>query len=303
MVRPDFFIIGAPKCGTTALSEYLRQHPRIGFSRPKEPIYFCTDLPGVRNFTEEAEYLEKCFGHCSGKDYLAVGEGSTSYFFSNEAIPNILEFEPAAKFIVMLRNPVEMIHALHSQKLLTLEEDVTDFETAWGLQERRARGEGLPKFHQEPALLQYAQLGRLGMHLRRIFSQAPAPQRKVVLFDDFVKDTPRIYEEVLAFLGVPSDHRTEFQRFNESRRLRMHALYEFGHRPPRRLMRWVFAFKEAFGIERLNILPKLIEWNLRRKQRRPLSPRLRSLLLAEFSNDIDLLSELLKRDLSHWKTP
>lgn len=83
----------------------------------------------------------------------------------------------------------------------------------------------------------------------------------------------------------------------------MHALYEFGHRPPRRLMRWVFAFKEAFGIERLNILPKLIEWNLRRKQRRPLSPRLRSLLLAEFSNDIDLLSELLKRDLSHWKTP
>ena len=57
--RPDFFILGAPKCGTTALSEYLRQHPRVFVSRPKEPHYFCADFdyyyaPGQRS---EEHYL------------------------------------------------------------------------------------------------------------------------------------------------------------------------------------------------------------------------------------------------------
>ena len=301
MARPDFFIIGAPKCGTTALSEYLRQHPKIGFSTPKEPIYFALDFPKARNFTEEGEYLGKCFGHCRGQGYLAIGEGSTAYFFSEYAVPNILEFEPDAKIIVMLRNPVDMIHALHGQKLLSLEDDVADFETAWALQEKRARGESLPRFCLEPALLQYARLGKLGSHLQRIFSQVPERQRKVLLFDDFQKDTRWVYLVVLEFLGVPPDDRVEFPRINESRKFLLHRLYEFSHRPPERLVKWAFLVRDALGIERLDILSRLQKWNVKPARRKPLSPDMRKTLVAEFSDDIDLLSELLHRDLSHWK--
>lgn len=301
MVRPDFFIIGAPKCGTTALSEYLRQHPEIGFSNPKEPIYFCTDFPRLRNFTEEADYLQSCFGQCADPGYRAVGEGSTAYFFSAAAPGNILAFAPQARFIVMLRNPLEMIPAYHAQMLLGLEEDVTDFAKAWALQPQRARGECLPKFNQEPALLQYARLGRLGAHLQRLRASIPAGRLKTILFDDLTADTRRVYAEVLAFLDIPDDGRTEFPRINESQTIRMRGLYQFGHRPPGRLMQLVSAGKRLFGIERLNIVPRMLAWNVQKTQRPLLSPGMRQTLLAEFGEDIDLLAELLGRDLAHWK--
>jgi hypothetical protein len=302
MARPDFFIIGAPKCGTTALSEYLRQHSRIGFSQPKEPIYFSTDFPKVRNFTEEADYLERCFGHCRDQGYQAIGEGSTSYFFSVEAIPNILKFAPEARFIAMLRNPLEMIPALHAQKLLSLEEDERDFARAWGLQAERAAGRSLPKFCQQPELLQYRNLGKLGAHVQRIMDQVPEGRLKLILFDDFAKDARRVYEEVLEFLGVPDDGRAEFPRINESKKYQVQALYELGHRPPAGLMRVISAAKNLLGIERLNIMPRLLEWNVRRSQRKPLSPKLRAELLAEFAEDIGLLERLLGRDLAHWRS-
>ena len=44
---PDFFIFGAPKCGTTALYEYLSRHPGVAMSSVKEPQYFCTDFPDI----------------------------------------------------------------------------------------------------------------------------------------------------------------------------------------------------------------------------------------------------------------
>lgn len=301
MPSPDFFIIGAPKCGTTALSEYLRRHPLIGFSQPKEPVYFCTDFPNVRNFTEEGEYLAQCFGHCRDREYRAIGEGSTAYIYSAEAIPNILAFQPAAKFIVMLRNPIDMVYALHAQKLLSLEEDVTDFERAWSLQARRLEGECLPKFCREPKLLAYANLGRLGAHLERVFAQVPEAQRKVLLFEDFVQHTRAVYLEVLAFLGVPDDHREEFPPINESQQARVQGLYEFGHRPPEKLINLVGALKRCLGIERLNILSRMLEWNVRKTQRKPLSPAMMKTLSEAFSGDIDLLAALLGRDLSHWQ--
>jgi hypothetical protein len=79
---PDFFLVGAPKCGTTALSEYLRAHPAIGFSSPKEPHFFATDRPFLRQMQSEEEYLRRAFAHAApraarrGLDALpAVGNG------------------------------------------------------------------------------------------------------------------------------------------------------------------------------------------------------------------------------------
>lgn len=299
--RPNFFIIGAPKCGTTALSEYLRQHPRVGFSKPKEPIYFSFDFPKACNYRDEATYLKECFEHCEGQDYLAIGEGSTAYFFSEVALLNILQFEPDARFIVMLRNPVEMIYAMHAQKILSLEEDELDFEKAWALQAERIQGRRLPKHAKEPQLLQYAKLGKLSLHLARIFKQVPKSQIKVILFDDFARNPSNVYIEVLEFLGVPSDNRNQFPRINESRRLRLLWLYEFSHRPPPKLMHIINAIKGWLGIQRLNITPRLIDWNIQAVRRPPLTSEMRRILVNEFANDIDRLGSMLCRDLSHWK--
>src|SRR6056297_3072691 len=133
--KPNFFIIGAPKCGTTSMARYLGEHPDIFFSDPKEPNFFNTDFSDeYRKVTNIKDYLKLFRG---ADKYKRVGEGSVMYLFSKEAISNILEFNPKAKFIVMTRNEVEMFRSLHLQLLSSLEENEKDPEKAWRLQKER----------------------------------------------------------------------------------------------------------------------------------------------------------------------
>jgi hypothetical protein len=294
MIKPNFFLIGAPKCGTTALSEYLRQHPSIEFSNPKEPAFFCTDYryPDALTYRDEQDYLERCFGHCQDKNLLAIGEGSTTYFYSVTAIPNILEFQPDAKIIVMLRNPLDMVPALHAQKLLALEEDVKDFQEAWFLAEKRQRTGQVSQYCVDPKLLDYPRLGMLGENLQRIFSQIPAEQRMVILFEDFLADTRKVYTEVLEFLGVPDDGRSEFAIFNQRREIKHPFLYRFGFKPPAALLRLVGVVKGIFGIKSLGVLAGLQNLASQPVKTKTLTPDMRELLLAEFSTDIRLVPDL-----------
>src|SRR5215468_7362257 len=71
--------------------------------------------------------------------HIAVGEASVWYLSSAEAVPAILRYQPAAKFIIMLRNPVEMAPALHGEMLLSGLERERKFSTAWNLQDERSR--------------------------------------------------------------------------------------------------------------------------------------------------------------------
>ena len=129
MTKPNFFIIGAPKCGTTALSEYLKDHPQIYFSDPKEPHYFTFDFEQYRLTKTLEEYLE--LFAAATPQHQAVGEGSVFYLYSSVALEKIREFDPQAKIIVMLRNPIDMIYSFHSQLLFSADESETSFEQAW----------------------------------------------------------------------------------------------------------------------------------------------------------------------------
>src|SRR5258708_5345567 len=132
---PNFFIIGAPKCGTTALCKYLRENPRIFISTPKEPKYFDFDLSYPVKMNREA-YLA-LFSKADPRFQSAIGEASTSYLFSTRAVPEILKFNPGAKFIVMLRNPVELVQGWHNQCIIAGQEDILDFEEAWRAESER----------------------------------------------------------------------------------------------------------------------------------------------------------------------
>ena len=134
---PDFFIAGAPKCGTTALFSYLQTHPGIflpaerpGTSRlsAKEPHYYCTDFPNYRRCRSREDYLRLFTDAAAG---TLVGEASVWYLYSEVAIPRIMAEIPKAKFIVLLRNPVNMAHSLHNLLYHTLDEDIADFGCAW----------------------------------------------------------------------------------------------------------------------------------------------------------------------------
>ncbi len=166
----DFCIIGAPKCGTTALYAYLRDHPGVFMPEPKEPHYFCTDFPNYRKVRSCAAYRELFQAAPPG---VLLGEASVWYLFSEVAVARILDDNPASRMIVMLRNPVDMVWALHAQLIHSLDEDVLDLETAWDLQAARAQGQHLPVHCREPKHLQYRAAGSYSHQLERLFRLVP----------------------------------------------------------------------------------------------------------------------------------
>lgn len=297
--KPNFFIVGAPKCGTTALYEYLRPHPNIFMPKVKEPHFFATDFGAYPEVATQEGYAE-LFAE-STEEHLRVGEASVYYLRSSTAIPNIHDFNPAAKIIAMFRNPVDMVHSLHSQLLYWSEENVGDFERAWRMQERRSRGLDLPPGVRTPLLVQYAQVGRFGSQTQRLLSIFPAAQVKLILYDDLAASPQNVYDDVVAFLEIPHDGRTEFPRINENKRARLAWLRDSYRKPPQPLLNAFRKLKHAVGAEGLaTVKQKIVAMNTVEERRRPLAPAFRAELVEEFRAEVALLSRIMDRDLSHW---
>lgn len=294
MKKPNFFIIGAPKCGTTALSEYLREHPEVFFSEPKEPHFFNEDFAD-RYTTTMGNYME--LFDAAGAHHKAVGEGSVFYLSSSVAVKQILAFQPAARFVVMLRNPADMAYSLHSQALYSFGEDVVEFEMAWRLQKARSQGHCMPRFCREPKRIAYADLCAMGKQLHRLYETVSSDRIKVIFFDDFVADTQSTYNEVLAFLKLSSDRRTEFPPANVSRTFksrRLDRITRYGGAC------WVGA-KRRFGIDvKLRVSGWIKKMNTVEKRRPPLTKEFSEELRLFFRDDVYELSQLTGRDLSHW---
>jgi hypothetical protein len=297
--KPNFFIVGAPKCGTTALYEYLRPHPNIYMSEVKEPHFFAKDMGTYPRIKTLEDYTELFAG--STEEHLRVGEASVYYLRSSVAIENIKAFNPNARIIAMFRNPVDMVYSLHAQLLYVSEETERDFETAWRLQERRSRGLDLPPRIRSPLLVQYAQVGQFGSQTQRLLSWFPRPQVKLILYDDFAASPQRVYDEVIDFLEIPHDGRNEFPRINESKRARLDWLRKFSRKPPAALRNAFRSLKHTMGAEGLGeVKKKIVALNTVKERRPPLAPTLRAELVETFREEVALLSCLLDRDLSHW---
>lgn len=296
MKRPNFFILGAPKSGTTSMAEWLRGHPRIFMTSRKEPFFFCTDLipERRRNLVDYERLFEE-----ADERYEIVGEASTDYLFSRTAVPSILKYSQDPRFLVMLRNPIEMAPALHGEKLYQGDEHVADFEEAWALQGKRARqpAEAVTYACRDPQLLMYGPFCRVGEQLERLYEHVPHDTVKVVLLDDVKEDPRREYLGVLSFLGLEDDGRRDFPVLNVAKTRRSAVL----HRVTRilgNLRMLVGSAYRGFGI-----LNHVSRWNQRKKDRRPLSSEMRATLVDYFRDDVERLGELLNRDLGAWLDP
>ena len=286
---PRFFIIGAPKAGTTALSEYLRRHPDILFSTPKEPHFFDDDFSRRHTYTLE-NYL-KCFSDYH-KQSMA-GEGSALYLLSKSAVPNILRHVPDAKFIVMLRNPVDAVYSFHWQLIYSHEENIVDFEKAWMAQPEQARGEKIPRGNIIREALQYGQVFKYGEQLERLYKLVPREQVKLILFEDFKADTRKIYGEILKFLDVDYYDIQEYEIINRSKKMRL-GLIEKPIEHMDRVLR-KYGVSTSFGLKR-----RLKKLNTKYEDRPPLKPGFRRYLMAYYEKDIIRTSQLIGKNLDGW---
>lgn len=192
---PNLFIVGAPKCGTTAMSSYLAGHPDIFMSEQaglKEPNFFCNDLwfSHQRHITTTwSEYLNLFALAPACVKY--IGEATPLYLGSRVAIKNILENCPSPRFVVMLRNPVELVVSLHNQYVKAGLENV-NFERAWNLQEKRLKGSSLPPGVDQGEYLNYANRAKIGEQLKRLYETVDREAVHCIFFDDFKRNPGRL---------------------------------------------------------------------------------------------------------------
>jgi hypothetical protein len=298
---PTFFIAGAPRCGTTALAEYLRGHPRAFLTVPKEPNYFAEDLPELR-FAESPAQYARLFRDVT-PDHMAIGDASVWYLFSEVALARIRREVPAARIIVSLRDPVDFLRSLHARFVYSGREDRTDFAEAWTLQETRRAGDALPAGVRTPHLLQYREHARFGHQVARLFAHFPREQVRILLLEEW-RDAPRAtYTGLLDFLGLPDDGRSEFPKVNAQGRHRVPAFGAAIMRPPPLARRAWRAAKRVGGPGIVRHAERLIAWNSTATPVAPVPTELRHTILADLAGDIAALERLLERDLSAWTDP
>lgn len=294
MPRPSFFIVGAARCGTTALCNYLREHPAIYIPPQKELNYFTTDMRRPRAANSEQEYLR--FFDSAG-DVIA-GEGSVWDLYSRSAIPAILAFEPKARIIIHVRNPMDWFISWHAHRVYTLNENLVHPEAAWRAQADRAQGRRIPPFCLEPELLAYGPAGRFGEQVRRALAVVPRDQVLFIVYEDFAASPGTVYRKVLNFLGVSDDGRRNFSRWHETKRHRSLWLARQLLRPKGRSLELWRLLKKA-GLAKQS-REMLLQINTAYGYRVPLAPAFRRELINYFAADVNELSRLLGRDLGHW---
>ena len=301
MPLPNTFLVGAPKCGTTALAEYISDHPGVFFCKPKEPFYWASDLVAAPHEHRPAnlkEYGDLFSG--ATESHRVIAEGSTSYLRSTLAIPDILEFNPKSRFIVMLRNPVDVVQAFHMEQLYSQHEDIKDFSKAWAIQSEREEGRCMPKRSFGGDFVLYRKAASFASQLERFIQLVPEDQRKIILFDDFVADTRSVYLDVLDFLDLNDDGRVQFEKVNGSHAQRFPSLARFILYPPKilensiRRLRRIIIESPPPGVRQLKAMMNTT------RERKKVDRSTHKDLCEYFSPDVEKLGSLLGRDLMHW---
>ncbi|MGH8930837.1 MAG: sulfotransferase domain-containing protein [Egibacteraceae bacterium] len=288
-VRPDTFIVGAAKCGTTAMYHYLGQHPSIFMSAYKEPNYFCDDL-NVRSL--HARNLDTYLAlFVRGEGATRVGEASVAYLLSTRAASNLAAFAPRGRVIVMLRNPVDAVYSMHGQLVFSRIQAEKDFARALA---RR------PAPHDND-WLDYRRFMRFGEQAQRYFTAFERSRICIVRYEELRADTAATYDRVLRFLGVTPHQLSGFGVVNAHKVPRSDAVQRLLTQPPDRSR----SFARAAIPDRMRhqILRWLIRRNTRRAPREPMPPSLRARLVAQIHDDIQHLQELTQLDLTKWQEP
>jgi len=300
--KPNFFIVGAAKSGTTALYTYLKQHPEIFMYDRKETRFFGSDLyerfPHFHLFhrPDLDEYLSYFKDVTFEK---RIGEATPSYLVSERAAKEIKEFNSKAKIIIMLRNPVDLLYSVHSQHIYDGSENIYDFWKAINatMEERQK----ISRNKEKPFVdkYYYMELPKFYKQVKRYLDVFGKENVHIIIFDDFKNDTRKCYIETLKFLEVSLDFEPEFKIVNPNKVIRSKKLKSLLESPP-------YVVKLFVKIIPYNIRRELFNklWDFststKYKPRPPLDESIRKKLQFQFKEEIEKLSLLINRDLTHW---
>ena len=185
------------------MNQYLGQHPDIFIPKDKDKRFFGLDLQMISRLTE-AQFLRRF----ARADKPFVVDASVYSLLSKTAASEIKLFSPSAKIIIMLRNPVEMLHAHHAQLVfngLGEDEPLTEFSDAWKAEGGRRKGAQIPPKTRVREALYYRELADYVPQVSRYYDTFGRSCVHVVIYDDFKRDTSETTRAVFRFLGLLDD--------------------------------------------------------------------------------------------------
>ena len=197
----DFMVVGVQKSGTTALWQFLRQHPEIGMARPKEVHLF--DAPDYAADAAVAELDERyrpCFAHCGA--VRVRGEATPIYMFLPEVAPQLKRYNPALKLIVLLRDPVQRALSAHRFQRARGRERLP-FALALLCETWRLRRDRAPRRRRSATREHaYRRRGLYAEQLANLYAHFEPRQVLVLGSEDLRRDQDAALRRVFRFLGV-----------------------------------------------------------------------------------------------------
>ena len=318
---PNFFVIGAPRSGTTSLYEYLAAHPDVSMSTVKEPDFFIrpsltlahpmgsteradldADAERFEEMAKDLQWYRSLFAGAAGQ--ARVGEASAIYLGNSIAPWHLRGYVPDAKLIAVLRNPTDRAfsHLVHAKRIYAEHGQVgavgaegMSVDEAFAAAVATALRDGpFDETRSDPE--EWVQSGFYHLHLTRFLSHFPAEQLKVFLFEDLAQRPRELMRESYGFLGVDDTFELPTtEAFNASVVPRNQRLFSF------------FTTKNALMRRARALAPTKVRAVALRSRNRllgagkpPLDPGLGSKLDDIYREDILALQDHLGRDLSGW---
>ncbi|MDJ0533047.1 MAG: sulfotransferase [Xenococcaceae cyanobacterium MO_207.B15] len=295
MTMPNFLIIGAAKAGTTALHEYLQQHPQIYMTPTKETNFFAFEGE-VINFQGPGDEALKDFSITDLSTYqakfaqvtneLAIGEACPSYLYIPQAVPRIKKYIPDTRLIVILRNPVERAYANFLHNVRDDREPHQDFALALQDEATRIANNWEWFWH-------YKQIGFYGKQLQRYYELFSPNQIKIHLYEDLKEQPIKLLQDILNFLEVDPNFIPDMAlRPNKSGMPKNKIIHQLLTKPNplKTILKPLFPTKLRQKIQHNNLTKPQISSDVRQQ--------LRDL----YREDIIKCQDLIRRDLSGWLT-
>jgi hypothetical protein len=301
---PDFFIIGAPKAGTTALHAALAAHPGLFMSTVKEPKFFLTDGPPPTRSGGPGDvqtYREHIWRR---PDYEALfddappgtlrGESTPFYLYRQDAQERIRALIPDAKLIVILRDPVERAHSNWTHLWSAGLDPVGDFLRACAEEDARIADGWADFWH-------YTRLGRYGEQLENLFLRFPREQVFLLRYRALIDAPAQTLDDICEFLGVHPGIIGHVPKQNVTAQPER----SLTHMTVSKLLRGAAAVGRhlpgSAGTALTQPLERFLQQNAGSRQ--PLSWEQRQALLPYFEDDIRLLERVTEAYFGDWLQP
>lgn len=196
MGLPNFFIPGAGRSGTTSLAGVLRQHPDVFIPDIKEPSFFAESFQWIKSPSRYADLY-------SDSHELLRGDASHVYLEDPVSAATIKAYCPDARFVIVLRNPVDRALGLYSYMIEHGYEIMPSFERALAVEDRRFHSAQFRRRRWGPFWnFMYFRSGLFAEQIGRYLELFPADRIFVTTLPDLIERPHEVVNKICTFLGI-----------------------------------------------------------------------------------------------------